>query len=183
MHGAFARYLCINKTHPTLRRGVGQAMTARPERVPAEEVRQRMLDSVRGLALQAGAALTIEPLRLEEVIQRARVPRSSVYRLWSYREEYIDDLLCYLAGAGTLFGSRPVFDPETFSVASKVLADNRHLLATAARRRAPGAAAGSRPGHHEAQLPGADRVRALATAHGARRHARLDPQRRGAAAD
>ena len=111
-------------------------MAVRPERVPAEEVRQRMLDAGRELAIEAGAALTIEHLRLEEVIQRARVPRSSVYRLWSYREEYIDDLLCYLAGAGTLFGSRPVFDPETFSVASKVLADNRHLLATADGRRA-----------------------------------------------
>jgi AcrR family transcriptional regulator len=111
-------------------------MMARPERVSAEEVRQRMLDAGRELAIEAGAALTIEHLRLEEVIQRARVPRSSVYRLWSYRDEYIDDLLCYLAGAGTLFGSRPVFDPETFSVASQVLADNRHLLATADGRRA-----------------------------------------------
>jgi AcrR family transcriptional regulator len=111
-------------------------MTARAERVPAEEVRQRMLDAGRELAIEAGAALTIEHLRLEEVIQRARVPRSSVYRLWSYRDEYIDDLLCYLAGPGTVFGSRPVFDPETFSVASRVLADNRHLLATADGRRA-----------------------------------------------
>jgi AcrR family transcriptional regulator len=111
-------------------------MMARPERVSAEEVRKRMLDAGRELAIEAGAALTIEHLRLEEVIQRARVPRSSVYRLWSYRDEYIDDLLCYLAGAGTLFGSRPVFDPETFSVASQVLADNRHLLATADGRRA-----------------------------------------------
>ena len=111
-------------------------MTARPERVPAEEVRQRMLDAGRELAIEAGAALTIEHLRLEEVIQRARVPRSSVYRLWSYRNEYIDDLLCYLAGAGSLFSNRPVFDPETFSVAGKVLADNRHLLATADGRRA-----------------------------------------------
>jgi AcrR family transcriptional regulator len=111
-------------------------MMARPERVPAEEVRKRMLDAGRELAIEAGAALTIEHLRLEEVIQRARVPRSSVYRLWSYRDEYIDDLLCYLAGAGTLFGSRPVFDPETFSVASQVLADNRRLLATADGRRA-----------------------------------------------
>jgi AcrR family transcriptional regulator len=111
-------------------------MMARPERVPAEEVRKRMLDAGRELAIEAGAALTIEHLRLEEVIQRARVPRSSVYRLWSYRDEYIDDLLCYLAGAGTLFGSRPVFDPETFSVASQVLADNRPLLATADGRRA-----------------------------------------------
>jgi len=111
-------------------------MAARPERVPAEEVRQRMLDAGRELAIEAGAALTIEHLRLEEVIQRARVPRSSVYRLWAYREEYIDDLLCYLAGAGSLFGSRPVFDPVTFSVAGQVLADNPHLLATADGRRA-----------------------------------------------
>jgi len=111
-------------------------MTARPERVPAEEVRQRMLDTGREMAIEAGAALTIEHLRLEEVIQRARVPRSSVYRLWAYREEYIDDLLCYLAGAGSVFGTRPVFDPETFSVAGKVLEDNRHLLATPDGRRA-----------------------------------------------
>jgi AcrR family transcriptional regulator len=111
-------------------------MMARPERVAAEEVRQRMLDAGRELAIETGAALTIEHLRLEEVIQRARVPRSSVYRLWPYRDEYIDDLLCYLAGAGSLFGNRPVFDPETFSIASQVLADNRHLLATADGRRA-----------------------------------------------
>jgi AcrR family transcriptional regulator len=111
-------------------------MMARPERVSAEEVRKRMLDAGRELAIEAGAALTIEHLRLEEVIQRARVPRSSVYRLWSYRDEYIDDLLCYLAGAGSLFGNRPVFDPETFSIASKVLADNRHLLASGDGRRA-----------------------------------------------
>jgi AcrR family transcriptional regulator len=111
-------------------------MMARSERVAAEEVRQRMLDAGRELAIEAGAALTIEHLRLEEVIQRARVPRSSVYRLWAYRDEYIDDLLCYLAGAGSLFGDRPVFDPQTYSIASQVLADNRHLLASADGRRA-----------------------------------------------
>src|SRR5229473_1330094 len=127
MHGAFARYLCINKTHPTLRRGVGQAMTARPERVTAEEVRQRMLDAGRELALEVGAALTIEHLRLEEVIQRARVPRSSVYRIWPYREDYIDDLLCYLAGEGSWFSDRPVLDPVTFVVAQKAIVDNTHL--------------------------------------------------------
>jgi AcrR family transcriptional regulator len=111
-------------------------MMARSERVAAEEVRQRMLDAGRELAIEAGAALTIEHLRLEEVIQRARVPRSSVYRLWPYRDEYIDDLLRYLAGAGSLFGDRTVFDPETFSVAGGVLAGNRHLLATEDGRRA-----------------------------------------------
>jgi AcrR family transcriptional regulator len=111
-------------------------MTARPERVAAEEVRQRMLAAGRELALEAGAALTIEHLRLEEVIQRARVPRSSVYRMWPYREGYIDDLLIYLAGEGSWFSDRPVLDPDTFDVASRVVTDNPQLLTTLEGRRA-----------------------------------------------
>lgn len=111
-------------------------MAVRPERVPAEEVRQRMLDAGRELAVEAGAALTIEHLRLEEVIQRARVPRSSVYRLWPYRDEYIDDLLVYLAGPGSWFRSSGAFDPETVAVVAKIIDDNRHLLATPEGRRA-----------------------------------------------
>ena len=111
-------------------------MAVRPERVPAEEVRRRMLDAGRELALEAGAALTIEHLRLEEVIQRARVPRSSVYRLWSFREEYIDDLLCYLAGPGSSFSNRPVLDPETLIAIKQLLDDNRHLRASTDGRHA-----------------------------------------------
>jgi len=95
-----------------------------------------MLDAGRELAEEAGAALTIEHLRLEEVIQRARVPRSSVYRLWAYREDYTDDLLCYLAGPGSSFADRTVFDPETVTVIGQVLQENMHLLATQAGRRA-----------------------------------------------
>jgi len=110
-------------------------MAVRPERVPAEEVRQRMLDAGRDLALEAGAALTIEHLRLEEVIQRARVPRSSVYRMWPYKDDYIDDLLCYLAGVGNWYNERPVFDPETVNVLMRVLEDNKELLGTMAGRR------------------------------------------------
>ena len=111
-------------------------MTVRPERVPAEEVRQRMLDAGRELANEAGAALTIEHLRLEEVIQRARVPRSSVYRLWAYREEYIDDLLCHLAGGGSWFSDRPVLDPGTFADVKQILDENARLLGTSEGRRA-----------------------------------------------
>ncbi len=111
-------------------------MTARPDRVPAEEVRQRMLDAGRELALEAGAALTIEHLRLEEVIQRARVPRSSVYRLWPYRDDYIDDLLCHLAGGGSWFSDRPVLDPETFADVRQIVEQNAALLGTLEGRRA-----------------------------------------------
>jgi len=95
-----------------------------------------MLDAGRQLAEEAGAALTIEHLRLEEVIQRARVPRSSVYRLWAYREDYTEDLLCYLAGPGSSFADRTVFDPETVTVIGQVVQENTHLLATPAGRRA-----------------------------------------------
>jgi hypothetical protein len=111
-------------------------MAARPERVPAEEVRRRMLEAGRDLAIESGAALTIEHLRVEEVIQRARVPRSSAYRIWAYREEYIDDLLCYLAGVGNWFNERPVFDPETFTVLKQVVEDNRELISQPGGRRA-----------------------------------------------
>ena len=111
-------------------------MADRPERVPAEEVRQRMLDAGRELAVEAGAALTIEHLRLEEVIQRARVPRSSVYRLWSYKDEYIDDLLVYLAGPGSWFRTSGAFDPETFEIVQRVIHDNQHMLGTPEGRRA-----------------------------------------------
>jgi AcrR family transcriptional regulator len=111
-------------------------MTARPERVPAEEVRQRMLDAGRELALEAGAALTIEHLRLEEVIQRARVPRSSVYRMWAYREDYIDDLLAYLAGMGSWFNDRPVLDTGSSGDVRQILGENARLLGTLAGRRA-----------------------------------------------
>lgn len=111
-------------------------MAARPERVPAEEVRRRMLEAGRELAIEAGAALTIEHLRVEEIIQRARVPRSSAYRMWPYREEYIDDLLCYLAGAGNWFNDRPIFDPGTFTVLKQAVEDNRELIGSPEGRRA-----------------------------------------------
>jgi len=94
-----------------------------------------MLEAGRELAIESGAALTIEHLRVEEIIRRAQVPRSSAYRMWPYREEYIDDLLCYLAGVGNWFNDRPVFDPGTFAVLEQAVKDNRDLIATPEGRR------------------------------------------------
>jgi AcrR family transcriptional regulator len=110
-------------------------MAERAERVPAEEVRQRMLDAGRELAVEAGAALTIEHLRLEGVIQRAGVPRSSVYRLWPYKDDYIDDLMVYLAGPGSWFAESGAFDPETFKIVRDVIGANQHRLKTPEGRR------------------------------------------------
>jgi len=95
-----------------------------------------MLEAGRELAIESGAALTIEHLRVEEIIRRANVPRSSAYRMWPYREDYIDDLLSYLAGAGNWFNERPVFDPETFTVLKQAVEDNRELISQPEGRRA-----------------------------------------------
>ena len=111
-------------------------MADRPERVPADEVRQRMLDAGRAIALEAGTSLTVDRLRLEEVIARAGVPRSSVYRLWAYKDDYIDDLLIYMAGPGSWFTNSEVFDPETFAIPRAVIAGNWHLAGTLEGRRA-----------------------------------------------
>lgn len=111
-------------------------MADRPGRVPADEVRRRMLEAGRAIALEAGAGLTIDNLRLEEVIARAEVPRSSVYRLWAYKDQYIDDLLIYLAGPGSWFKSVEAFDPETFAVVKAVINGNWHLVGTVEGRRA-----------------------------------------------
>jgi hypothetical protein len=58
-----------------------------------------------------------------------------VYRLWPYREQYTDDLLCYLAGPGSSFADRTLFDPETVAIIMRVLQENTRLLATPEGRR------------------------------------------------
>jgi AcrR family transcriptional regulator len=94
-----------------------------------------MLDTGRDLALEAGVGLSLEDLGMEEVIQKAGVPRSSVYRLWPYKDDFMDDLLCHLAGPGSWFAGEGTFDPETFTAIQAILAENADLLATAEGRR------------------------------------------------
>jgi AcrR family transcriptional regulator len=105
-------------------------------RLSRDTVRQAMLDTAVDMALEAGVGIGLESISVEEVIQNARVPRSSVYRIWPVKEMFIDDLLCYMAGRETYFSGQQVFDPQTFEVVARVIAENRSLLATAAGRRA-----------------------------------------------
>ena len=56
--------------------------------------------------------------------------------MWAYREDYIDDLLVYLAGSGSWFRDRPVLDPRTYDAVGQILTDNAELLATPSGRRA-----------------------------------------------
>jgi AcrR family transcriptional regulator len=109
---------------------------SRRRRIPAEEVRARMLATARDLAMEGEVALSLVDLSMEEVMQRARVPRSSVYRIWPYKEEFVDELLCYLAGPEGYFVGRDVFDPATFDEVRKTIAEHDDLLGTEEGRRA-----------------------------------------------
>jgi AcrR family transcriptional regulator len=94
-----------------------------------------MLQTASDAVLDTGLGISTEALSLEDLIQIARVPRSSVYRLWPYKDDFIDDLLCFISGPDGLLGSRGVFDQETISVVRRTIAGNRHRLSTAGGRR------------------------------------------------
>ncbi len=107
----------------------------RRSRLRAEDVRHRMLEAGRDWAGRAGVGVSLEEISMEDVIQQAGVPRSSVYRMWNYKSEFAADLLVYLAGPGGYLSGRSVFDPDTFDVARKTMAEHAHLLATDDGRR------------------------------------------------
>jgi AcrR family transcriptional regulator len=94
-----------------------------------------MLDVARDMAIDAGLTVGLEHIGLEEVIQRAGLPRSSVYRLWDSKEAFAADLLCHMAESGTWFQDEEVFDPETFAIVEATLARHHDLLASEAGRR------------------------------------------------
>jgi AcrR family transcriptional regulator len=93
-----------------------------------------MLAAARELVFASGVTISLEDLSFEEVIQHAGVPRSSVYRIWPYKGDFVDDLLCHMAGPNW-FGTA-AFDQETLDLAATVVADHQDMLATPEGRRA-----------------------------------------------
>jgi AcrR family transcriptional regulator len=119
--------------------GLSEALAPAARRAPrlrADQVRRKMLLAGKKAALEAGIGVSLEAVRMEDVIRRARVPRSSVYRMWPQRSDFVADLILYLAGPGGYLDGRQVFDAETYDVARKVMAENAQLLCTERGRRA-----------------------------------------------
>ncbi|SMH30820.1 hypothetical protein SAMN06295885_0488 [Rathayibacter oskolensis] len=65
----------------------------RSRRLPADEVRMRTLAAAREVIAVNGLTVGFAHLPMEEYIRLAGVPRSSVYRIWSTREEFVADLI------------------------------------------------------------------------------------------
>lgn len=81
-------------TAPTLGR-------ARRPRLSDEETQQRMLSVAAEAVARTGLTVSLDHIRLEDVIREAGVARSAVYRRWPYKDAFLGDLLLELARAQT----------------------------------------------------------------------------------
>ncbi|NQX11904.1 TetR/AcrR family transcriptional regulator [Microbacteriaceae bacterium VKM Ac-2855] len=109
------------------------APTKRAKRIPAEEVRVRMIAAARDVVARDGLTVSFDHLPMEEYIKKAGVPRSSVYRIWSTREEFVADLI------GEVFSAERYsdgFDPTAIVAMTHVYQDNLERMDTAVGRRA-----------------------------------------------
>lgn len=92
-------------------------------RIPAEEIRQRMFRSAQQMVYDQGVQIGLEELSFEKVIEGAGVSRSSAYRLWPYKGDFVEDLLCYLAGP-TMLGNS-AFDQDTIELVRSIVANSK----------------------------------------------------------
>ncbi len=106
----------------------------RRPRLPEQELRDAMYKAAQQLVYEMGVTVSLEDLGFEDVIRMAGVPRSSAYRLWPYKGDFVADLLAYLAGPNWL--GTAAFDEETLKLSQKIVNDNAHLLDRPEGRRA-----------------------------------------------
>jgi AcrR family transcriptional regulator len=75
--------------------GIGR----RRPRLSDQETERRMLETAAAAVAEAGLTVSLEHIRLEDVIREAGVSRSTVYRRWPQKEMFLGDLLLELARA------------------------------------------------------------------------------------
>lgn len=92
-----------------------------------------MFDAARQLVYAQGVQVSLEELSLEQVIELAGVSRSSVYRLWPYKGDFVQDLLCDLAGPSWL--GTAAFDQDTVDLAANIVMGNADKLSSPEGRR------------------------------------------------
>ncbi len=106
----------------------------RRPRLAEHDLRQDMYRAAQQLVYQMGVTISLEDLGFEDVIRMAGVPRSSAYRIWPYKGDFVGDLLTYLAGPNWL--GTAAFDEQTVLDAESIVAENAHRLVDAGGRRA-----------------------------------------------
>lgn len=77
----------------------GTGPTRRRQRISDVETERRMLATATEMVTSTGLTVSLEHIRLEDVIREAGVARSAVYRRWPYKDMFFSDLLRQLASA------------------------------------------------------------------------------------
>lgn len=106
----------------------------RRQRLSAETVRELMIKAAADIVREQGVMISLEEIAMDDVVRRAGVPRSSAYRIWPYKGDFVTDLLLEFAGPNWM--GTAAFDEETLRTAARVLLADWTLLKTAKGRRA-----------------------------------------------
>ena len=110
-----------------------RAQRQRRPRMDAQRIEQELFAAARELVYAQGVVISLEDLSFEEVIQKANVARSSAYRLFPYKGDFVEALLCDLAGPG--WAGTAAFDEATIDRAKQIVLENAERLADKGGRR------------------------------------------------
>jgi len=119
-----------------MREGTRGTAVSRRRRMSAAEVRGAMLEAGRRSIWNAGLTLDLNDSHFDDLIRDASVPRSSVFRIWQTKADYLVDLYESVTAAGMQDLRESVVDADSFRKANELLESHADLLATAEGRRA-----------------------------------------------
>lgn len=118
--------------------GAGSLGRPRRARLSDEETERRMLATAADAVAAAGLAVSLDHIRLEDVIREAGVSRTAVYRRWSTKDAFLGDLLLELARGQAPMAARGA--AEASAAVREVLAERLDELGAPEGRRHAAAA-------------------------------------------
>jgi AcrR family transcriptional regulator len=97
----------------------------RGRRLSDRETEQRMLQTAVAMVQRTGLTVSLDHIRLEDVIRDADVSRSAVYRRWPYKDLFFSDLVKQLAKDAT-----PTIVNDELKLMRRVVAEHQDRLET-----------------------------------------------------
>lgn len=115
--------------------GLRTTVVARRRRLSAAQVREAMLEAGQRSVRNAGLTLDLNDSHFDDLIRNAAVPRSSVFRIWQSKADFLVDLYVNLGATGIGQTTEEYPQTELLGTIKAVLNANEALLATGAGRR------------------------------------------------
>lgn len=103
------------------------------KRLSKADIEHNLLETAKKLIHENGLTVSLEHLRLDELMELADVPKTSFYRVWDSKEAFFARLLEELVLPDEFGGA--AFDPETQRIGREVVENHPEMLATAETRK------------------------------------------------